>query len=189
MQHSMIWFVAVICAAGAILFAMGIYIWALRKRVEVLQRLFGSLYDDSVRVYGSHRDAARMLESRRKRLEVGVHQLSDNERKRFQEKWRSIRNSSFADPAKLTVQADALLGEIMSAQGCPVESADKQNLDLSLLYPTVAEKYRLARNILERQRLGIATYEDRQQFVKGFSEIFDWILGSEEPEIRPRKVS
>ena len=136
------------------------------------------------------RSAARRLESHRKRLEdCGVHQLSDNERKRFQEKWRSIRNSSFADPANLTVQADALLGEIVRAQGCPVENADERNLDLTLLYPRVAEKYRAASNILERQRLGIATFEDREQIVRGFSDIFDWILGSEEPENRPRKVS
>jgi hypothetical protein len=190
MQYSWVWFVAVICAAGAILFAMGIYVWALRKRVELLQRLFGSVYENSVRVYGSQRDAERALESHHKRLEdCGVHQLSDNERKRFQEEWRSIQKSFSADPANLTVQADDLLGEIMRAQGCPVETADERNLDLTLLYPRVAEKYRVASNVLERQRLGIATFEDRRQIVTGFSDIFDWILGGEEPESRPRKVS
>jgi len=181
MQYSKIWFVAVICAAGAILFVMGVYLWALRKRLEVLQRLVGSVYTT---------DSAQALESQRQRLEdCDVHQLSDKERKRFLEKWRSIRNSSSADPANLTVQADALLDEIMRAQGCPLENADERSLDLTLLYPRVAEKYRAASNILEWQRLGIATFEDRQQIVRSFSDIFDWILGSEEPENRPRKVS
>src|SRR5262245_29888056 len=108
-----IWFIAVICAAGAILFAMGIYVWALRKRVELFQRLFGSAYTNSMRVYGSRRDAAQASESHRKRLEdCGIHQLSDNERQQFLDKWRSIRSSSSADPANLMVHADALLSEI-----------------------------------------------------------------------------
>src|SRR5262245_11105655 len=185
-----IWAVMAVTAAAAILIAMAFYAWRRNQRSEQLRLLFGPEYDRAVRLYGDRHRAEQALESRRKRLEdFGVHELGEAERQRLMLNWRSIQSNSAAEPATVIVRADVLLADVMRAEGYPVDAPGERKVDLALLHPAVAEDYRNASDILERQRLGLATPEECRRAAHHFSRIFDSILGTDELRDHLKKVS
>jgi hypothetical protein len=185
-----IWSVVAVSAAAAILIAMAFYAWRRNQRSEQLRLLFGSEYDRAVHLYGDRHRAEQALESRRKRLaDFGVHELGEAERQRFLANWRSIQSGSTTDPATVIVRADVLLADVMRAEGYPVDDPGERKVDLALVHPSIAEDYRNASDILERQRLGLATPDECRQAVDNFSRIFDSILGADQLRDRLKKVS
>jgi len=185
-----VWSVIAVGAAAAILIAMAFYAWRRNQRSEQLRLLFGSEYDRAVHLYGDRHRAEQALESRRKRLaDFGVHELGEAERQRFLANWRTIQSASTTAPATVIARADVLLADVMRAEGYPVDDPGERQVDLALVHPSVAEDYRNAGDILERQRLGLATPEDCRQAVDNFERIFDSILGTDQLRDRLKKVS
>ena len=185
-----VWSVMAVSAAAAILITMAFQAWRRNQRSEQLRLLFGPEYDRAVRLYGDRHRAEHALESRRKRLaEFGVHELGEAERGRFLTNWRSIQSGSISDPATAIVRADVLLADVMRAEGYPVDDPGERKVDLALVHPSIAEDYRNASDIIERQRLGLATPEECGQAVDNFSRIFDSILGTDQLRDHLKKVS
>jgi hypothetical protein len=185
-----IWSVIAVSAAAAILIAMAFYAWRRNQRSEQLRLLFGSEYDRAVHLYGDRHRAEQALDSRRKRLaDFGVHELGEAERQRFLANWRMIQSGSTTDPATVIVRADVLLADVMRAEGYPVDDPGERKVDLALVHPSIAEDYRNASDILERQRLGLATPDECRHAVDNFSRVFDSILGTDQLRDHLKKVS
>jgi len=175
------WAVLAVVAAAAILIGVAITISRQRRRTEQLQLLFGSEYDRAVRLYGDQDRAERALEGRRRRLQdFGVHELDEAEREQFLREWQLIQASSANDPTSLLIRADSLLTEVMRAEGCPADDSTERKVDLGLMHPSIAEEYRLANDVVERQTLGLTTPEERRGAIGRYTRIFESILG--EPE-------
>jgi hypothetical protein len=185
-----VWAVVAVAAAALILFGVAMYAVNRRRRTEQLQILFGPEYDRAVKLYGDRTRAEEALESRRKRLnDLGVHELNDTERDKYLMQWVTIQAASPNDPAGTLLRADSLLTEIMRAEGCPADDPDERKVDLALIHPLIAEEYRAASAVIDRQRLGLASLEECRRALIRFSSIFDSILGESDLRKRLRKVS
>jgi hypothetical protein len=185
-----VWAVVAVAAAALILFGIAMAAVNRRRRSEQLQILFGPEYDRAVKLYGDRRRAEEALETRRKRLnQLGVHELNDTERDRYLMQWVAIQAASPNDPASTLLRADSLLTEIMQAEGCPADDPDERKVDLALIHPLIAEEYRAASMVIERQRMGLASLEECRRALIRFSNIFDSILGESDLRTRLRKVS
>jgi len=185
-----VWAVVAVAAAAFILFGIAMYAVNRRRRSEQLQILFGPEYDRAIRLYGDKRRAEEALDNRRKHLEqMGVHELNETERDRYLMEWTGIQAASANDPPNTLFRADRLLTEIMRAEGCPADDPDERKVDMALIHPMVAEEYRAASTVLDRQRLGLATPEECRRAIIRFSTIFDAILGPSDLRRRLRKVS
>jgi hypothetical protein len=184
------WAVLAVAAAGFILFGLAMYAINRRRRTEQLQILFGPEYDRAVRLYRDRGRAEDALDSRRRKLnELGVHPLNDAERNSFQTEWLAIQSASPNDPGSTLLRADHLLTDIMRAEGCPADDPDQRNVDLALIHPLIADDYRSAGAVIDRQNLGLATPEESRRALIRFSNIFDSILGESDLRARLRKVS
>ena len=184
------WYVVAVMAALLILVAVGLTAIRRRKRAEQLRLLFGPEYDRAIRLYGDRRRAEEALEHRRKRLsDMHIHELSPADRDSFRAQWSAIQATSPADPAMTLDRADALLSDILRAEGCTTVDPDERKIDLCLMHPKVAEDYRAATEVIAMRNLGRATPEECRRAMMRFAKIFDVLLG--EPDLRTRlqKVS
>jgi len=185
-----LWTAIAICAVGSTIGGLALAAARRRSRTEVLQTLFGQEYNRALRRYGDKSSAEAALESRRKRLEdLGVHELGSIEQDEYLQDWATIQFTAPNDPMSTMIRADSLLMEIMRAEGCPAEDAEERKIDLALMHPTVAEEYRSASDVLDRQRLGLASREECQRAVLRYGTIFDSILGQADLNARLKKVS
>jgi len=185
-----VWGAMAVVVAALILVSIAVVASSRRRRTEQLQILFGPEYDRAVDMYGDKNRAEEALENRRKLLEeLGVHELSNTERKAYLLDWMNIQSVAPNDPAGTLIRADKLLTEIMRAEGCPAEDAAERRLDLALMHPMVGEEYRAASGVIDRMNLRIATQEECRRAVIRFANIFDSILGESDLRERLRKAS
>ena len=185
------WSVVAVVAALSILLALAVTAMRRRRKAEDLKILFGPEYDRAVRLYGDRSRAEAALENRRKRLnDMGIHELSDAERDRYKTEWQSIQTTALpGDPAIAVQRADALLADILRAEGCTTVDPDERKIDLSLMHPNVAEEYRLASEAIAGRDGARPTPEAAGRALMRYSNIFDAILGETHLHSRLRKVS
>lgn len=166
--------VAVLIIAGAL--------WSRRRRSEHLKDRFGREYDRAVEAKGGRSKAEADLAEREKRVEkLDIRPLSDEERRRFSERWTDVQARFVDDPARALAFADALLGEVMKARGYPVSDFEQRAGDISVDHPNVVEHYRTAHDIAERHTRGEASTEDLRQAMIHYRALFDDLVGVQAP--------
>jgi hypothetical protein len=185
------WSVVAVVAALSILLAVAVTATRRRRKAEELKALFGPEYDRAVHLYGDRRRAEAALQSRRKRLaNMGIHELSDADRDRFKTEWQSIQTTAVpGDPAIAVQRADALLTDILRAEGCTTVDPDERKIDLSLMHPNVAEEYRLSSDAIAVRDGARPTPEAARRALMRFSNIFDVILEENNASSRLRRAS
>ena len=164
--------------------AAGVVI-ARQRRSQQLQEGFGPEYGRALADHGDRREAESELRERRERHEqLEIRELEPEARERYSERWRGAQSTFVDQPMAAVGEADALVSEVMSERGYPVEDDfDRRAADISVEHPVVVENYRSAHEISRRAAGNEASTEDLRQAMIHFRALFKELLGIDD---RPR---
>lgn len=168
--------VIIVVAVVIALAALGWFLYH-RWRSKELRARFGPEYSRVVNQYGNEGKAEDALAARTRRMEkIHIRRLSREDHQRFADQWQTVQRNFVDDPAGAIQRADALVGEVMRAEGYPMANFEHRAEDISVDHPEVVQKYRLAHAIKERQAQGKAYTEDLRQAVIYYRDLFDDLL-------------
>jgi hypothetical protein len=169
----------------AVIVVAGIGTWAFvrKRRTERLRAQFdGAEYARAVRVGGSRQQAEAGLEGRTERVEsLHIRTLAPSDHGRFVESWRRVQARFVDGPGGALMEADQLLGDVMSARGYPVSDFEHRAADISVDHPSVMQNYRTAHDMALRQMRGQATTEELRLAMIHYRTLFEELVG--EPEM------
>lgn len=152
-----------------------------RKSSSRLRQHFGPEYTRTVEQTGDRRSAEARLKQRKDRVErFHIRVLDQAERERFSESWRGIQARFIDDPNGTLVEADQLIGSVMSAKGYPVQDFDQRAADVSVDHPSVVQNYREGHQIAVKHGRGSASTEDLRRAMIHYRVLFDDLLGQPE---------
>lgn len=169
--------VVVIAVAGiAILFFL-----RKRRTAGLRTRFGGSEYDRALQEGGNRRHAEAGLEGRKERVEgFHIRTLAPGDQARFAASWRGVESRFVDSPAGAVMEADQLLGDVLSTRGYPVTDFEQRAQDISVDHPVVLENYRTAHGIALRQTQGHASTEDLRQAMIQYRTLFEELVGQPE---------
>ncbi len=153
---------AVVLVLAALGLAVGLAQRARRShhaRVRrALQRRFGAEYDRAVEETGSGEAARRELRARARRVAgFSLRELREDERARFRATAAEHAAWFVDDPTQALQLREALVREVMRAQGYPASVFEQELADLSVQHADVVDDQRRAHEVLRRS--GRATPE------------------------------
>jgi len=161
--------------------AIAIAIWAtLRMRNTArLKSKFGPEYDHAVQQAGDRTRAEAELTKREKRVnKFRIRELNPQERRRFADAWTKEQSRFVDDPKTAVLNADALVGELMTARGYPMGDFQTQAEDISVDHPQVIGHYREAHDVAELCRRGQGDTEAMRRSMVHYRALFEDLLGS-----------
>jgi hypothetical protein len=158
-----------------------------KRRTKRLRSKFGGTeYARAVREGGNRRHGEAGLEQRAERVEsFHVRPLVAADRTRFVDAWRGIQTRFVDDPAGAVVQADQLLGDVMSTRGYQMGDFEQRAADISVDHPAVLQNYRAAHEIALRQTKGQANTEDLRQAMIHYRALFEDLVVEPDMPKRP----
>ncbi|HZU14750.1 MAG TPA: hypothetical protein VFB58_18080 [Chloroflexota bacterium] len=161
--------------------AFGVLQYTRRRKVEEVRDRFGPEYQRTVDQYGGdEQKAADVLAERRDRVEkVDVQPLTDEQRQSYSSQWQSIQAQFVDDPGAAVSGADVLISDVMKTMGYPTGQAGLREDAVSVQYPDVAENYRKAHALAQRQENGQATTEDLREAMLLYRSLFDQLVGGQ----------
>jgi hypothetical protein len=176
--------IVIVVVGVVILGAATVYILQ-RNRTKRLQERFGSEYDRALQESGDRRAAEAKLERLEKRVKrLPIRPLDPADRARFQDSWRAIQARFVDDPKHALIEADRLVGEVMTAEGYPVLNFEQRAADISVEHPNVVERYREGHDIALRHAQGRASTEDLRKAMIHYRTLFDDLAN--QPELARR---
>jgi len=168
--------IAIIVAVVAILLVIvAAAVWLSRRlHVARMRRRYGPEYNRLVAEMGSRKRAeARLLERERRVSQYDIRPLSEADRARYMQAWRSVQARFVDNPGEAVADADRLLSEAMADRGYPMADFDRRAADLSVHYPTVVQNYRAGHDIALRHRTGKTSTEDLRQAMIHYRALFE----------------
>ena len=153
-------------------------IWlSLRLHLRRMRRRYGPEYDRLVTEMGSRKRAeARLLEREKRVSQYDIRPLSETDRARYMQAWRSVQARFVDSPGDAVAEADRLLGDAMAGRGYPMADFDRRSADLSVHYPAVVQNYRAAHDIALRHRAGKASTEELRQAMIHCRALFEELV-------------
>lgn len=177
-----------VVAAIALLIVIAAWYYSAKQRRARLRERFGPEYDRTVQSVGEPAKAEAILAERAARVErFKLRALSSEQAAAFSREWRRIQTRFVDDPDGAVDEADALVTQVMTARGYPIEDFDRRADDLSVDHPHVVENYRTARTLFGRRSRGEAGTEELRQAVVNYRALFDDLLEVE--HARHRRAS
>ena len=160
-----------------ILVVIGAFVQRRRERTLALRNRFGSEYNLAVEKHGSAREAEAKLSDRETRVAtLKIRELGATERERFVTEWHTVQ-SRFVDHPRMAVsEADDLINALLVARGYPEVGFEQRAADVSVHYPRVMEKYRVAHSIAVRLGQVEASTEELRTAMIQYRDIFDDLL-------------
>jgi len=154
---------------------------ARRRRTERLRQQYGPEYDRAIDQSESQREAESELRDRSKRHEeLELRTLDSSERADFERRWTDVQAQFVDDPGSAVRNADALVTDVMSARGYPVEADfDRRADDLSVRHAEVTQRYREARRIAQANEEGRVDTEALRQAVTSYRALIQALLTSD----------
>lgn len=156
---------------------------AARRRTQSLRVRFGDAeYSRTVKEAGNQRRAEAALEKRADRVEAfHIRPLFLADRMRFLESWRRVQSRFVDTPGGAVMEADQLLGDVMTTRGYPASDFEQRVADISVGHPHVVENYRAAHEIAVLQLQGKANTEALREAMIHYRTLFEELVS--EPEI------
>lgn len=131
----------------------------------------------AVEALGSRSTAEANLFKRMKRVQhLEIRALSPEDRDRFAHRWRRTQASFVDNPVGALADADALVEEVMHAQGYPVSDFERRTADISVEHPRLVRNYRDAHAVAVSARQGSVRTEDLKRAALYFRDLFDDLL-------------
>ena len=112
-----------------------------------------------------------------------IHPLPPEDRKRLSDQWQVMQCRFIDEPSKAVERADRLLKQVLQAQGYPVHKIDEAIEPLAIYHPRVAEEYRAAQEVAEKNRTGNANVEELRQAMIYYRDLFEDLIETEELEL------
>jgi hypothetical protein len=164
----------------ALVLGIGIGLWySMRKRrTNQLRNRFGSTeYARAVNEGGSQRKAEAALDKRAERVDaLRIHPLTPADRARFVESWARVEARFVDGPGGAVMDADKLLGDVMSTRGYPMSDFEQRAADISVDHPLVLDNYRAGHQCALRQTRGQANTEDLRQAMIHYRTLFEELV-------------
>ena len=118
--------------------------------------------------------------------ELNIQPLSATEQVRYRAEWQQVQEQFVDDPAGAVVDGRNLVEEVLRGRGFPIAADfDSQVANISVAHPRIVQNYRLAREIVARQRSGSASAEELRQAMVLYRELFDDLLEDSENSVTP----
>ena len=160
-----------------ILVAIGAFVQRRRARTLALQSRFGSEYKLAVDKHGSARAAEAKLADRETRVAtLKFRELGATERERFVTEWHTVQSRFVDHPRSAVTEADDLINALLVARGYPEAEFEQRAADVSVTYPRVMEKYRVAHSIAVRTGQVEASTEELRTAMIQYRDMFDDLL-------------
>ncbi len=186
--------------AIAIFFALGVLIavialvWmAMRnRRTTQLKSRFGPEYRRIARAEGDAAQAESILLAREKRVKkLDIKPLTEEQRNEFADMWEHAQSEFVDDPVAAVNHADVLVQEVMKVRGYPVVDFEQRVADVSVDHPAVAQNYRLAHDIAERNDTNEVGMEKLREAMLHYRALFADLLhdGGLNPVRQVRRVA
>jgi len=148
-----------------------------RRRTQKLRAQFGPEYDRTVALAGGRTKAEARLAERSERVhKLNIRSLNSVERDAYLKEWGRVQALFVDSPAGAVVEADRLLGDLMTQCGFPVGDFEQRAADVSVDHPVVTQNYRAAHAIALRQASGQATTEDLRRAMIHYRALFDELV-------------
>ena len=119
-------------------------------RRERARQEFGPEYERTARERGSEDRAAEELHDRRERVQSETEPLSDESRRRYEERWEEVEHVFVDNPDRSIEMADRTVSDILEERNFVSDaSQDDEETEkrLAVAYPDVADDYREARKL------------------------------------------
>jgi hypothetical protein len=140
--------------------------------------------------HGSATLAERELEARAKRVsKLSIKELSDNERRSFQQTWHQTQERFVDTPLIAVRSAHDLVQEVMRARGYPVEDFEQRVADLSVEHAGVVQHYRAAHALHQTNQQGQENTEELRMAMVHYRALFADLLGAPDREPGSRRMA
>ncbi len=165
--------IAVILVAGAAVFFT--LRGRQRSRQEEARREYGPEYDRAAEELGSEREAERGLRERRERVEGEVRPLSEESRKRYDERWQRVERTFVDDPGTALEDADRMVAEVLEERNFPMDSRREASESVGVMHPGVVEDFREAQRTHQESagsREEGASLEKMRQAIRKYRAVY-----------------
>lgn len=165
---------------GLIVVAAAVIGWLVweQQRSRALRTRYADEYDRTVSELGRRRGEAELVRRQARVQQLNIQPLSATEQVRYHAEWRCVQEHFVDDPQGAVMEGRDLVEEVLRGRGYPIAADfDLQVADISVDHPRVVQNYRLAREIVARNRQGSASTEDLRQAMVLYRELFEDLLG------------
>jgi LPXTG-motif cell wall-anchored protein len=171
-----------IIAGIVAIIAIGAWLFFNKRRSEHLRSQFGSEYERQVEESGSRSKAEAERAEREKRVsKLTIRPLSPADQDRFLDRWTKVQATFVDDPERSVDYADALLAEVMSARGYPVQDFEQRAGDISVDHPNVVQHYRAGHDIALRHSRDEANTDELRQALIHYRSLFEELVTEQAP--------
>src|SRR4051794_7982718 len=160
---------------------LGVVAVAVRKRrSNRLRAEFGSEYDRA--------DEKDLRARKQEHEQLTMRPLTPAAQQRFTESWTGLQSRFVDTPALALTEADALVTQLLTERGYPVDDFDTKARLLSVDHADVMESYRTAHDVEVANRAGAASTDSIRNAFLDFRRVFEKVLTDHEaypePEVR-----
>jgi len=167
----------VLVVAAVILVALIGWLMTRRRRSTLVQQRFGPEYEHRLEEQGDRRAVeAELRDVSKRRRSLDVRPLSAPARDRYSEQWRSVQSRFVDQPDQAVSEADRLVAAVMKERGYPIDDFDDQIDMVAVDHPDVAENYRAAHAIHNRNSQRLASTDDLRQALIHYRSLFEELL-------------
>jgi hypothetical protein len=154
---------------------VAITVWFQRESARKLRNRFGPEYDRLARE--NPRKAETILHEREKRIaKFEIRPLSRERSEQFAAEWRRVQEHFVDDPSGAASDADRLIDQVLEERGYPVGDFEQQADDLSVEHAQVIEHYRIAHDIVSRNRKDATNTEQLRLAMQHYRALFEDLL-------------
>ena len=150
MSNTMLW-VIVIAVLVVIALLVAFFVFRRRRgqqeRQERARQEYGPEYERMVQERGSEQEAERELRERREKVESEIQPLSDESRRRYEERWSLVERTFVDDPVSSLDNADRVVEEILVERNFPTDSLREASEGVGVMHPGVVEDFREAQRV------------------------------------------
>jgi FtsZ-interacting cell division protein ZipA len=150
-----------------------------QERQERAREAYGPEYERSVQERGSEREAEKELRERRERLEDEVRPLSEESRKRYDERWQDVERTFVDDPWASLEEADRVVADILAERNFPTDSRQEASRGVGVMHPQVVEDFREAQRV-HRDATGSegeADLEEMRRAIQMYRSVYERLTG------------
>lgn len=150
-----------------------------QERQERAREAYGPEYERTVQERGSEREAEEELRERRERLEDEVRPLSEESRKRYDERWQGVERTFVDDPWASLEEADRVVADILAERNFPTESRQEASRGVGVMHPQVVEDFREAQRV-HRDATGSegeADLEEMRRAIQMYRSVYERLTG------------
>jgi hypothetical protein len=136
-------------------------------------------YERTVHERGSEREAEKELRERRERLEDEVRPLSEESRKRYDERWQGVERTFVDDPWASLEEADRVVADILAERNFPTDSRQEASRGVGVMHPQVVEDFREAQRV-HRDATGSegeADLEEMRRAIQMYRSVYERLTG------------